>query len=36
MSVGLLKQTGRTDPLYDVPVVDGISTHTLLSKPFKP
>lgn len=36
MSVGLLKQTGWTDPLYDVPVVDGISTHALLSKPFKP
>lgn len=35
MSVGLLKQTGRTDPQYDVHVVDGISTQALHSKPFK-
>ncbi len=31
----LLKQTGRTAPQYDVPVVDGISTKALRSKPFK-
>lgn len=35
MSVGLLKQTGRTVPQYDVHVVDGISTHALPSKLFK-
>jgi len=35
MSVGLLKRNGRTVPQYDVPVVDGISTHALRSKPFK-
>jgi len=36
MSVGLLKQNGRTALQYDVPVVDGISTQALRSKPFKP
>jgi len=35
MSVGLLKRNGRTDPQYDVPVVDGISAQALRSKPFK-
>ncbi len=36
MSVDVLKQNGRTVLQYDGPVVDGIRTHALRSKPFKP
>ena len=35
MSVGLLKQNGRTVLRYDVPDVDGSWTYALRSKPFK-
>ena len=35
MSVGLLKQNGRTVLRYDVPDVDGSRTYALRSKLFK-